>query len=94
VAEATAHLRAGDPLLADRAAHSALKTLTALGSKQGMAESHQLLAEAAERQGGRAAEHWEQALRLYTEIGSSKAEGIARRLRAPDAGTEPPARDG
>lgn len=96
VAQAAAYLRADDLPLADRTARSALDALSALGSKQGMAESHQLLAESAERQGDaeRAAEHWRQALRLYTEIGSSKAAGIARRLDVQDDDPEPPARDG
>lgn len=96
VAQAEAYLRAGDVESADRTAHSALDELSALGSKQGMAEAHQLLAESAERQGqaGRAAEHWEQALRLYTDIQSSKATEIARRLRGTDADREPPAGGG
>ncbi|MCE6993454.1 tetratricopeptide repeat protein [Saccharothrix sp. S26] len=94
VAQAAAHLRADDLPLVDRTAHGALEALKALGSKQGAAESHQLLAESAERQGNAewAAEHWQQALRLYTEIGSSKADDIAQRLRADDP--QPPAADG
>lgn len=95
LAQAAAHLRAGDLSLARSTARGALDVLSALGSKQGMAESHQLLAESAERQGDaeQAAEHWEQALRLYTEIGSSKADHIAQRLAGPDRGPQPPARD-
>ncbi|WP_447006047.1 tetratricopeptide repeat protein [Saccharothrix isguenensis] len=96
VAEAAAYLRADDLESADSTARGALEALSALGSKQGMAESRHLLAESAERQGnaGQAAEHWEQALRLYTDIGSSKADDIARRLRGLEHDPEPPARDG
>ncbi|WP_158846409.1 tetratricopeptide repeat protein [Saccharothrix deserti] len=95
VAQAAAYLRADDLPSAGRTARSALEALSGLGSKQAMAESHQLLAEIAERQGNaeQAAEHWEQALRLYTDIGSSKADDIARRLRGADGDPEPPASD-
>ncbi|WP_170185112.1 ATP-binding protein [Saccharothrix texasensis] len=95
VAQAAVHLRVDDLPLADRTARSALEALSALGSKQGMAESHHLLAESAERQGNteEAAEHWQRALRLYTDIGSSKADGIAQRLHVDD-GPQPPAHGG
>ncbi|WP_228122825.1 ATP-binding protein [Saccharothrix syringae] len=94
-AQAEVHLRTDDLVRADRTARDALDAMRALGSKQGMAEVHQVMAETAERQAdpGRAAEHWEQALRLYTEIRSSKAAEVARRLRGTDGDHEPPARD-
>ncbi|MFJ6674557.1 ATP-binding protein [Actinosynnema sp. NPDC091369] len=80
LAEAAAHLRASHLPMAELTARRALAALSALGSKQGMAEAHQMLAVAADRQGSReqAEEHWAQALRLYTDIGSSRAVDIAR----------------
>ncbi|WP_461120144.1 ATP-binding protein [Saccharothrix stipae] len=85
VARAMAYLRADDLPSTDRTADRALSALRALGSKEGMAECHQLLAESAERQGAgeRAIEHWRQALRLYTDIGS-RAVDVAQRFRGPD----------
>ncbi|WP_306748959.1 tetratricopeptide repeat protein [Saccharothrix yanglingensis] len=96
VAQAEAYLAADDPASADQAARRGLAELTDLGAEQGMAESHEVIAEAAERRGEpvRAAEHWERALRLYTRLGSSRAAQVAARLGVPEGDPEPPAGDG
>ncbi|GGP43737.1 hypothetical protein GCM10010185_14280 [Saccharothrix coeruleofusca] len=88
VAQAEVHLGADEVRLAAEVGHRALQAMRQLGSDHGMAQAHEVLAEAAHRSGSAdgAAEHWQQALRLLTKIGSSRAAHVEQRLRA----LEPP----
>lgn len=91
VTTAQVHLRADQFEPAENTAARALETMTALGSHQGRAQAHEVLAEVAHRRGdtARAVQHWEHAMRLFTKLGSSHASRVRARLLSSVDGLDP-----
>jgi tetratricopeptide (TPR) repeat protein len=84
LAEARAHLHSGHTAMAAESATRTLEAMEELGSRQGSAEAHEVLAEVAQRRadGKTAIEHLEHSVRALTELGSSRAAEVRSRLEA------------
>ncbi|PRY36381.1 ATP-binding protein [Umezawaea tangerina] len=84
LADAHVQLLAGEVDHASDTGEQVLDLMGSLGSGQGMAEAHEVLAEVADRRGNTtlAIEHLEQSLNLLTHLGSSRATSVRNRLQA------------
>lgn len=83
VALAAAHLGCGDVAEAEEAAAQAARQMRALGSENGEAEALEALGEAARRHGDRdaARSRLQQALEIFTSLGSPRAARVRERIR-------------
>ncbi|MET9224887.1 tetratricopeptide repeat protein [Lentzea sp. NPDC003310] len=84
VAQAWAHCRAQDFVRAGEVAEEALAMMREVGSHEGLAHSHEVIAEVAHHRGddATAVEHLRQAVHLLTSLGSSRASTVSDRLRS------------
>ncbi|RDI33099.1 tetratricopeptide repeat protein [Lentzea flaviverrucosa] len=84
VAQAWVHCRAQDFGRASEVAEEALGLMRAVGSVDGLAHSHEVIAEVARHRGDTAGavDHLRQAAHLLTSLGSSRAGAVSDRLRS------------
>jgi tetratricopeptide (TPR) repeat protein len=84
VAQAWAHCRAQDFVRATEVAEEALGMMRFVGSPDGLAHAHEVIAEVARHHGdnANAVDHLQQAVHLLTSLGSSRARTVSDRLRS------------
>lgn len=84
VAQAWAHCRAQDFERAGEVAEEALGMMRDVGSHDGLAHAHEVIAEVARHRGDTAdaVHHLQEAVRLLTSLGSSRARAVFDRLRS------------
>ncbi|WP_207310550.1 tetratricopeptide repeat protein [Lentzea alba] len=84
VAQAWVHCRAQDFERANDVAEEALGMMRHVGSHEGLAHAHEVLAEVARHRGdtANAVDHLQQAVHLLTSLGSSRARVVSDRLRS------------
>lgn len=84
VAQAWVHCRAQDFERAGEVAEEALGMMRFVGSHDGLAHAHEVIAEVARHRGdtANAVDHLHQAVHLLTSLGSSRARAVSDRLRS------------
>lgn len=84
VAQAWVHCRAQDFVRAGEVAEKALGMMRYVGSHDGLAHAHEVIAEVARHRGdtANAVDHLQQAVHLLTSLGSSRARVVSDRLRS------------
>lgn len=84
VARAWVHCRAQDFARAADVAEEALGMMRFVGSHDGLARAHEVIAEVARHRGdiANAVDHLQQAVHLFTSLGSSRARLVSDRLRS------------
>ncbi|KJK34331.1 hypothetical protein UK23_43720 [Lentzea aerocolonigenes] len=84
VAQAWVHCHAQDFVRAGEVAEEALAMMSQVGSHDGAAHSHEVIAEVARHRGdtATAVDHLQQAVHLLTSLGSSRAGVVSDRLRS------------